>query len=266
MTSETVESTVDAQRVGLDVTINAQVMTIRFNREHKRNSITYDMYRDMVDLLTLAENQPEISCVLFASTGSIFTSGHDVSGFSQGLGMAYDEKPSYLFMEKLSAFPKPVVAALNGNAVGIGATMLLHCDLVYAVPEARLVFPFVDMGLIPEFASSHYLPQLMGHRRAMSLLLLDKGCRAEDAIQLGLINETAARDELQARVDSATATIASLSIEAVMLTKRLLKAADHAPGQAAIKEESATFHQLLSSPVVRDKLAAIAQKLARAKD
>lgn len=266
MTSEPVESAASPQRTGLEVTIDARVMTIRFSREHKRNSITYDMYREMVALLTMAENQPEISCVLFASTGSIFTSGHDVSGFSQGLGMAYDEKPSYLFMQKLSAFPKPVVAALNGNAVGIGATMLLHCDLVYAVPEARLVFPFVDIGLIPEFASSHYLPQLMGHRRAMSLLLLDKGCRAEDAVQLGLVNETVARDELQARADSATATIASLSIEAVMLTKRLLKAADHAPSQAAIREESETFHRLLSSPVVRDKLAAIAQRISQPKD
>lgn len=262
---EPVKGAVSPQRTDLNVTIDAQVMTIRFNREHKRNSITYDMYRDMVDLLTLAENQPEISCVLFASTGSIFTSGHDVSGFSQGLGMAYDEKPSYLFMQELSAFPKPVIAALNGNAVGIGATMLLHCDLVFAIPEARLVLPFVDMGLIPEFASSYYLPQLMGHRHAMSLLLLDKGCSAEDAIQLGLVNEAVACDELQDRVDIATATIASLSIEAVMLTKRLLKAADHAPARTAIKAESEIFHQRLSSPVVRNKLAVLAQRLVQPK-
>ena len=123
---------------GLDIVVADNVMTIRFDREHKRNSITYDMYRVLTASLKRAERDEQIRCILLTSSGPPFSSGHDVGGFSQGMDLAYDEKPSFAFMECLSAFPKPVVAALNGDAVGIGATMLFHCDFVYAVPDCHL--------------------------------------------------------------------------------------------------------------------------------
>jgi len=256
------DQTVDTDSDDLVVTRTDHVMTIRLNREGKRNSITYAMYRELVALIASAERDEAVRCVVLASTGSIFTAGHDVSGFTQGMDLAYDEKPSFLFMESLSNFPKPVIAALNGDAVGIGATLLFHCDLVYAVPDCRLVFPFAEMGLIPEFASSYFLPQLMGHKRAMALLLKERRCGIEEAVRLGIVNETVSREDLTAHVAETAAGIAALSPEAVAMTKKLLKTDGRQAVQAAIRQEAASFHDLLQSPFVRDRLAAIRQRIS----
>lgn len=253
---------VETEPTGIEVTVADRIMTIRLSREGKRNAITYDMYRELVDLLHVAERSEDIGCVLFASIGTIFTAGHDVSGFAQGLEMAYDEKPSFLFMKALVDFPKPVAAALNGNAVGIGATMLLHCDLVYGVPEARIVFPFADMGLIPEFASSLLLPRLAGHRRAMAILLHERGCDMKTAVDLGLVNEAVPRDELEPRARQILRGIAALSPDAVARTKALLKADDRAAIHATMRQEAESFHQLLHSPFVRNRLAAIRARIS----
>ncbi|MBY8821756.1 enoyl-CoA hydratase-related protein [Sphingomonas colocasiae] len=242
--------------------IRDHVMTIRFNRPTKRNAITYAMYERIIDLIGRAERDDTVRCLLFAGSGPIFTAGHDVSGFAQGLALAYDEKPSYIFMKRLADFSKPVAAALNGDAVGIGATMLFHCDFVYAVPDCRLVFPFADMGLIPEFASSAYLPQLVGQRRAMALLLKDRGCSAEEGIALGIVNETVAAENLAAHVANRLAGITALSPDAVAETKRLLKAGTREAIGIAIAEEARSFHDLLHSPFVRDRLAAIRQRIS----
>lgn len=254
---------VETEPKGIEVTVADRIMTIRLNREAKRNAITYYMYRELVDLLHVAERSEEISCVLFASTGTIFTAGHDVSGFAQGLEIAYDEKPSFLFMKALVDFPKPVAAALNGNAVGIGATMLFHCDLVYGVPEARIVFPFADMGLIPEFASSLLLPRLAGHRRAMAILLHERGCDMNTAVDLGLVNEAVPRSGLEPRALQVLRGIAALSPDAVVMTKKLLKAEERTAIHAAIRHEAESFHHLLQSPFVRNRLAAIKERISR---
>jgi enoyl-CoA hydratase/carnithine racemase len=256
------DQTVDTDSDDLVVTRTDHVMTIRLNREGKRNSITYAMYRALVALIVSAEQDTAIRCLVLASTGSIFTAGHDVSGFTQGMDLAYDEKPSFLFMEALSNFPKPVIAALNGDAVGIGATMLFHCDLVYAVPDCRLVFPFAEMGLIPEFASSYFLPRIMGHKRAMSLLLKDRRCAIDEAVRLGIVNATVSREALSAHVAETAAGIAALSPDAVAMTKKLLKTDGRQAVQAAIREEAEGFHDLLQSPFVRDRLAAIRQRIS----
>jgi len=200
---------------GLEIGFADHVLAITLNRESKKNAITYDMYLAIVELLNLAKNAQDVRCVLFNATGSIFTAGHDVSGFTQGLKLAYDEKPSYLFMQCLANFPKPVVAALNGNAIGIGATMLFHCDLVYAVPDCLLVFPFTGMGLIPEFASTTYLPLLLGHRKAMALLLHDRKCSAAQAVEWGIVNETIPIDQMSRAISDALADIVALSPDAV---------------------------------------------------
>jgi enoyl-CoA hydratase/carnithine racemase len=256
------DQTVDTDSDDLVVTRTDHVMTIRLNREGKRNSITYAMYRALVALIVSAKQDTAIRCLVLASTGSIFTAGHDVSGFTQGMDLAHDEKPSFLFMEALSHFPKPVIAALNGDAVGIGATMLFHCDLVYAVPDCRLVFPFAEMGLIPEFASSYFLPQLMGHKRAMSLLLKDRRCAIEEAVRLGIVNETVSPEALSAHVAETAAGIAALSPDAVAMTKKLLKTDGRQAVQAAIREEAEGFHDLLQSPFVRERLAAIRRRIS----
>lgn len=253
---------VDGDANDLVVTVLDHVMTIRLNREGKRNSMTYAMYRALVELIASAERDDAVRCLILASTGSIFTAGHDVGGFTQGMDLAYDEKPSFLFMESLSNFPKPVIAALNGDAVGIGATMLLHCDMVYAVPDCRLVFPFAEMGLIPEFASSYFLPQLMGHKRAMALLLKERRCGIDEAVRLGIVNETVSPEDLVDHVAAVAAGIAALSPDAVAMTKKLLKADGRQAVQAAIREEAESFHELLQSPFVRERLAAIRQRIS----
>lgn len=247
---------------GLKVSVADHVMTIQFDREHKRNSITYDMYHVLVASLKQAERDENVRCVLLTSSGPIFSSGHDVDGFDQGMDLVYDEKPSFAFMEALSSFPKPVIAALNGDAVGIAATMLFHCDFVYAVPGCHLVFPFAQMGLVPEFASSFFLSRLAGHKRAMALLLKDGRCDAEEAVELGIVTATVPQDQIAACVAEILARIAALSPEAVVLTKRLLKAESQDAVGIAIRQEAAAFHHLLQSPFVRDRLAAIRRKIS----
>ncbi|ARS29477.1 enoyl-CoA hydratase/isomerase family protein [Sphingomonas sp. KC8] len=247
---------------GMKMIVADHVMTIRFDREHKRNSITYDMYHGLTASLKQAALDDQIRCILLASSGSIFSGGHDVSGFAQGMDRAYDEKPSFAFMECLSTFPKPVVAALNGDAIGIGATMLFHCDFIYAVPGCRLVFPFARMGLVPEFASSFFLPRLVGHRKAMALLLIDGSCSAEEAAELGIINEIVPNERLESCVAATLARIVALSPEAVTLTKSLLMAENKEAVRIAIRQEAKGFHHLLQSPFVRERLAAIKQKIS----
>lgn len=247
---------------GLDVSVSGNVMTIKFDRPEKRNSITYEMYKSLTDLLKYSGNDDNIRCVLFASSGSIFSSGHDVSGFAQGIDMAYDEKPSYAFMECLSNFPKPVVAALKGDAHGIGATMLFHCDFVYASRDCHLNFPFAEMGLVPEFASTACLPRLIGHRNAMALLLKDRRCTADDAVAWGIINRAVPREDVMPLVGETLAAIVALSPEAVALTKGLLKAESHQGIAIAIRREAEAFHNLLQSPFVRNKISDIKRKIS----
>ncbi|MFA5964585.1 MAG: enoyl-CoA hydratase-related protein [Sphingomonas sp.] len=248
---------------GLSIALSNQVLTIRLDHPDKRNAITYDMYSAITERLRAAAEDPGVRCVVIAATGAIFTGGHDISGFARGLDLAPEEKPSFAFMQTLARFPKPVIAAVNGDAVGIGATMLLHCDLVYAVPEARIVFPFVDMGLVPEFAATHWLPRMIGHRRAMALFLCEGRCSAQRALEWGIVNETHPADQLAGHVSRAAARIAGLSPEAVRQTKRLLRKADADAVDAAITEEAQILHDLLGSDIAREKLAAIRQRISK---
>lgn len=247
---------------GLETDVSNHVLTIKFDREAKKNSITYDMYCTITDLLHMAECDENIRCVLFTGSGSIFSAGHDVSGFNEGLKLTYDRKPSYVFMQCLADFPKPVIAALNGDAIGIGATMLFHCDFVYAVPGAKLVFPFTAMGLVPEFASTVYLPQLLGHRKAMDLLLRKRGCGVEDAERWGVINEIIPPEKLTSHLEGVLSDLVALSPDAAAKSKELLKAPSRDAVMNAIKQEALAFHTLLSSPFVQKTLSAIKQKIS----
>ncbi|WP_321393856.1 enoyl-CoA hydratase/isomerase family protein [Emcibacter sp.] len=247
---------------GLELGVSDNVLTVRLDREKKRNSITYDMYDAITEALRMAEAEDEIRAVLFTASGSIFTAGHDVGGFSRGLDLAYDEKPSYSFMQTLSRFPKPVVAAVNGDAVGIGATLLLHCDLVYAVPDCRIIFPFIKMGLVPEFASTYFLPRLLGYKKAMSLFLREGGCSAEQALEWGIFNELVPSARLQDYVADVLKGLVKLSPDAVMQTKQLAKMTTQEPVQATIAEEARVFHELLGSDFVLGRLETIQQKIS----
>ncbi|MEZ5709815.1 MAG: enoyl-CoA hydratase-related protein [Blastomonas sp.] len=247
---------------GLAVERTDTGITVAFDRPAQRNAITYDMYEVLTAIFEDAKTNPEMRSITLTGTGSIFTAGHDMSGFARGLSLGVEEKPSFGFMRALSECPAPVIAAVNGDAVGIGATMLFHCDFVYAVPGARLVFPFMKMGLIPEFASTHYLPRMIGQRQAMELFLLQGQASTEQALQWGLISALIPHDDLGAHAASVASVIAALSPQAVRETKRLAKQHEGDAVRKAISDEAHSFHELLKTDFVKDRIGAIQQNIS----
>ena len=164
------------------------VATIEIARPEKKNALTIAMYQAMADALNAAREDAAVRAVLITGQPGVFTSGNDIEDFMTrvpGQGADSMDSPVFLFMRALLACDKPVVAAVTGAAIGIGTTMLLHCDFVYVSDEARLAMPFVALGLVPEFASSLVLPQLMGHRRAAEKLLLGDPFTAAQAVECG---------------------------------------------------------------------------------
>ena len=240
---------------GLGVGLANSILTIAFDRPDKRNAITYGMYEAITRMLASASDDDAVRAILFTGRGEIFTAGHDVSGFARGLSLKVEEKPSFGFMQVLSTFPKPVIAAVNGDAVGIGATMLFHCDFVHAASHARLKFPFMQMGLIPEFGTTLLGPRLFGHKAAMDLFMLDGWCSAERAVELGIANRAVPAGDLMDSALSTGQAVAALSPEAVRETKRLMKEPDGKRTAAAILAEAHAFHELLKTDFVREFLA-----------
>ena len=172
------------------------VMTITFNRPDKKNSITAAMYAAMADALAQAEEQDAVRVVVFQGNETIFSAGNDIADFLEKPPSSQDA-PVYRFLHGIAAFPKPIVAAVCGPAVGIGTTMLMHCDLVYAGDNAAFSLPFVNLGLCPEAASSLLVPQMLGYHRAAEALLLGEPFMAEAALEVGLVNRSVAQLVLQ---------------------------------------------------------------------
>ena len=165
----------------------AGVMTITFNRVDKKNSITSGMYAELADALATAETDAAVRCVLIQGDPTIFSAGNDIGDFLNA-PPATQESPVFRFLRGIATFPKPLVAAVCGPAVGIGTTMLFHCDLVYAGDNAAFSMPFVNLGLCPEAASSLLVPQMLGYHRAAEALLLGEPFMAEAALEVGLVN------------------------------------------------------------------------------
>ncbi len=199
------------------------VLTLSLNRPHKKNALTGDMYRALTELLNKASNDKNTNVVLITAEGDYFCAGNDVNGFKLIADIPYQQRPGFNFMNTLARFPKPVIAALPGDAVGIGVTMLLHCDLVFLSESSRLKLPFVGIGLVPEFSSTTLLVQRLGYQRAAELLLVRQRLSASQAKDLGLATEVVSREQLlPTAIDSALA-ICQQSSEAVQHTKRLMK-------------------------------------------
>ncbi len=240
---------------GLAVDADEGTLIIALDRPDKRNAITYEMYEAINRMLETARDDEAVRAVVLTGKGSIFTAGHDVSGFARGLSMKPEEKPSFRFMQLLSTFPKPLIGAVNGDAIGIGATMLFHCDFVYLASTAKLKFPFMEMGLIPEFGTTFLGPQLFGHSTAMELVLIDGGCSAQEAVDLRIANSTHLPDDLIGHALGVGRTIASRSPEAVRETKRLMKEPHAHRSKGAIDAEAHAFHDLLQTDYVKAFLA-----------
>ncbi|NQD92234.1 enoyl-CoA hydratase [Pseudomonas sp. CrR25] len=238
------------------------LLTLRLNRLDKKNALTRAMYAGMAEVLKEADRDRSVRAVLLTGGADCFTSGNDVADFIQAPPSGLNSEV-FQFMQALFDFGKPVVAAVNGPAVGIGTTLLLHCDLVYVSREATLKMPFVNLGLCPEFGSSLILPRLLGHARAAELLLLGQSFSGEQAAAWGIANEV---------LDDGAATLAKaramalrflqLAPSAVTDSKRLMRAPGREELRRVIEEEGALFGQRLRSPEAIEALTAFMQRRA----
>lgn len=231
------------------------VCRIEMHRPEKRNALTRAMYAAMADALEAAAQDGAVGCVLLTGAGEAFTAGNDIGDFRSR--ERQEGKPSAnRVYELLVRYEKPVVAAVGGLAIGIGTTMLLHCDLVFAAEEARFRTPFVDLGLVPELGSSLLLPRLCGRHRAAELLLLGDFFDARTAAEIGLVNRVVPRAELEAVAMEAARRLAAKPAAALRLTKSLLRR-DQDEIMARIEEERALFARQLASPETQAILAGV---------
>jgi enoyl-CoA hydratase/carnithine racemase len=230
------------------------VLRLAFNRPEKKNALDRDSYRALIDALASATGDPQTGVILFTGAGADFTAGNDLADFRDFLHSPADF-PALTFVRALAAFEKPMVAAVTGDAIGVGATMLFHCDLVYASPDARLRMPFIDLGLVPEAGASLLVPQRFGMARASQYLLLGETLSGEEAHRLGLVNALAPPEQVLGRALSAAQALAAKPPEALRAARRLLRG-DPAALLARIDEEAALFAKALASPMTRERLAA----------
>lgn len=225
---------------------NQGVLTIRLHRPDKKNALSQQMYRDLVSALQDAEADNEIKVVLLGSTSECFSSGNDLQDFL-GAGELNKQHPTVIFLYQLARFSKPIIAAVDGLAIGIGTTALLHCDLVYATEKVRFQLPFTALGLCPEAGSSVLLPQLAGYQRAAQYLMLGEAFGANEALQMGMINQITTTDNLQALAAEKAQALAKLPSAAVQQTKKLLRKQPEPITLETIATELAAFEQLLAS-------------------
>ena len=235
------------------------VATIEIARPEKKNAITGAMYRAMADGLDAAAADPAVRAVLITGQPGIFTSGNDIEDFMQR-PMDGAESPAIVFMKALLACDKPVVAAVTGAAIGIGTTLLLHCDFVYVSDEARLAMPFVSLGLVPEFASSLIVPQLMGNARAAEKLLLGDPFTGADAVECGIANAVLPASEVVNHSRRIAERFNGLPPGAVRDSKTLMRSARARLALETIAVEGELFGKRLRSPEAQEAFSAFFQK------
>jgi enoyl-CoA hydratase/carnithine racemase len=238
------------------ITDEGPIRTIRMNRPEKKNALTAAMYDAMAEGVETASGSSPIRCVLVCGAPGAFSAGNDLGDFmkaatgGEGLGNSVMR-----FLYSLARAERPLVAAVTGVAVGIGTTMMLHCDYAVAASDARFSTPFVALGLVPEAASSLIAPRVMGHRRAFELLVMGKPLSGEEARAAGLVNQVAPADQVEAEAMKAAQQIAALPPEGVAISRRLMKGTPDEIVQR-MDEESSAFRQRLASAEAREAFAA----------
>lgn len=246
--------------VAISVTDGVQIL--RLTRPEKRNALTQEMYRALSDALETGETDETICVRVILGSGGHFTAGNDIGDFlSTAKGDQGTPREVLRFIEVLPLLKKPLIAGVDGQAVGIGTTLLLHCDLVYATPRATFATPFLDLGLVPEAASSLLMPRLMGYPRAFEMLVLGEPFSAGRACDAGLVNMLVDPEALDIHVLSVAARLAKKPPQALLTAKRLLRA-DRSAVLDRTREEAAEFARCLTSPEAR---AAFEAFLARAR-
>ena len=239
--------------------IKDAILRIEINRPDKKNALTQAMYQAMADALRAADADDRVRVVLIQGKSDLFTSGNDLQDFLSNPPRE-ENRPVFQFLEAVSHLQKPLVAAVAGAAVGIGTTMLLHCDLVYAAPNARLQMPFVNLGLVPEAASSLLLPALAGYVRAAELLLLGEPFSAEKAREVGLVTAIVPEEQLLATAYAQARKLAQKPAAALRLTKQLMKQGQMALVEKQMKAEGGHFARLLGSPEAKEAFSAFLEK------
>jgi enoyl-CoA hydratase/carnithine racemase len=235
------------------------ILAVEFNRPQRRNAITAQMYTLLADAIEQAEADAAVRVILIHGQTEAFTAGNDIEDFIERPPVTEDT-PVFRFLRVMSGARKPIVAAVNGSAVGIGTTMLLHCDLVYAGDNARFQLPFASLGLVPEFASSYLLPLVAGYQRAAELLLLGEPFGAEKAREAGFVTAVLPAGDTLPRAREAARRLAALPEKSVRLTKELMKGIHREAVQAQLRAEGTHFRAMLQEPAAREALAAFLEK------
>jgi len=239
------------------------VLALTLARPERRNAITVAMYSALAGAIENAASDESLRAITIRGEGPDFTAGNDLNDFLTALPRDSDDIPVWRLLRALASNQVPLIAAVKGNAVGIGTTMLLHCDLVIAEPSARFSMPFVDLGLVPEAASSLLLPNLAGRRRAARYLLLGESFGAEEALQAGMVSHVVADGELEAALGNVVARLLAKPAEALRLTQKLLRrgATDEVLERIAL--ENGHFAERLKSAEVRDAITAFFERKAQ---
>lgn len=234
------------------------VLEIMFARPDKKNALSNAMYRVAREALEEAQENPAIRVVLFSAEGDAFTAGNDLADFANAASGQGAEPQAPAFIEALGRAQKPIVAAVPGLAVGVGTTMLLHCDLVFVAEQAKLTAPFVDLALVPEAASSLLLPARIGYVRAFAMFALGEGISGAEAVALGLANKVLPQDEVAPAARAAAQALARKPMGAVIATKRLMR--DVETLLAQMKDEGRIFGERLKSAEAREAFSAFIER------
>lgn len=240
-------------------TLRERVLHVRMNRTARKNALDYAMYSGLADAFTMATRDPQVRAVLITGDSTVFCAGNDLADFQAGKPIGPDH-PLPRFMKLLSEFPKPVVAGVCGPAIGIGVTMLLHCDLIYAGESARFQFPFVNIGICPEFGSTLLLPAMLGHPRAAELLLLGEMFSAATARDYGIVNQVLPDAEVLARAEAQAQKLAEKAPNAMRVSKALMKRWTQEQQRTVIEVENATFEPMLKMPESVEAVGAFLEK------
>jgi len=238
------------------------ILTLEFNRPERKNAITGAMYTLLATALREAEQDPAVRAILITGKPEIFTAGNDLDDFlnNVGEGAMTEDRPVFQFMQALGGCTKPVVAAVSGLAVGIGTTLLMHCDLVYAADNAKFSMPFTQLGLCPEFGSSLLVAQAAGYTRAAEKLLLGEAFAAQEAFEMGIVAKVLPAAELLAFAQGQAAKLAKLPPSSVRTTKALMKRSRAALVKETITVENERFSAMLTGAEAKEAFTAFFEK------
>jgi enoyl-CoA hydratase/carnithine racemase len=243
----------------IETIIEDRILKIKIDRADKKNALDLSMYQSLADAIHQADDDNNIRVSMISGVDDSFCSGNDIKDFLKNPPVD-NSSPVLQFVDAMIHAEKPIVAAVNGIAIGIGVTMLLHCDLVYASEDACFQMPFVNIGLCPEAGSTHILPFLMGHQKASELLLLGDMFDVNTAIDVGIVNSKVAAGELANASLQAASRIAAQPPHATKTTKGLLRAAMREQILAASQRENASFMPMLSGDEAKEALTAFMEK------